>query len=119
VGAVREPISRRPTRGRRRAPDLLLIAGVCLAIPGRVVSIVDDANRLAEVEIAGVRRTVNVGLLDGETGGAAEGDWVLVHVGFAMSKLDEIEARSTLALLEGLGRAYQTELEEIRGSAIR
>jgi hydrogenase expression/formation protein HypC len=91
---------------------------MCLAIPGRVVSIVDDGNRLAEVEIAGVRRTVNVGLLDGDAGGAAPGDWVLVHVGFAMSKVDEAEARATLELLAALGREYEEELAEIRGSAI-
>lgn len=91
---------------------------MCLAIPGRVVSMVDEDNRLAEVEIGGVRRTVNVGLLDGEDGGAAAGDWVLVHVGFAMSKVDEEQARETLALLESLGQEYEDELEEIRGSAI-
>jgi hydrogenase expression/formation protein HypC len=67
---------------------------VCLAIPGQVVEIVDQANRLAKVEVAGVRRTVNVGLLDDEDGGVGPGDWVLIHVGFAMSKVDETEAQA-------------------------
>lgn len=79
---------------------------------------VDETHRLAEVEIAGVRRTVNVGLLDGDVGGAKAWDWVLVHVGFALSKVDDEEAKATLALLEELGRDYQDELAEFRGSAL-
>ena len=71
-------------------------AAMCLAIPGQVVEIVDEL-RLARVEIAGVRRNVSVGLLDGE--GVQPGEWVLVHVGFAISKVDEAEAEATLALL--------------------
>src|SRR4051812_16728300 len=67
---------------------------VCLAIPGRIVDVVDEFNRLARVDVAGVRRTVNIGLLDGDgDGGAGPGDWVLIHVGFALSKVDEEEAR--------------------------
>ena len=69
---------------------------VCLAIPGRVVEVVDEANRLAKVDVAGVRRNVNIGLLDGD-GGVEPGDWVLIHVGFALSKVDEEEAHATLA----------------------
>ena len=57
---------------------------MCLAIPGRVIELVDEEQRLAKVDIAGVRRSVNVGLLDGEDGGAHPGDWVLIHVGFAL-----------------------------------
>lgn len=92
---------------------------MCLAIPGQVVELVDDANRLARVEIAGVRRTVNVGLLDGEApGGVGPGDWVLVHVGFALSRVDEQEALATRRLLEAMGAEYETELEELKGSAI-
>jgi hydrogenase expression/formation protein HypC len=87
---------------------------VCLAIPGRVIEIVDEANRLAKVEVAGVCRTVNVGLLD-EVG---VGDWVLIHVGFALSKVDEAEAAATLQLLEGMGAEFATELEELRASVI-
>ena len=92
---------------------------MCLAIPARVVSLVDAVNRLAEVEIAGVRRVINIGLLDGDGGGATAGDWVLVHVGFAMARVDEEEVRATLALLEQLGEEYRDEVEEIRGSDIR
>jgi hydrogenase expression/formation protein HypC len=90
---------------------------MCLAIPGQVVEVVDEANRLARVEIAGVVRTVNVGLLDGN-GGARGGDWVLVHVGFAMSKVDEQEARKTLELLQRMGETYEQELEDLKASVI-
>jgi hydrogenase expression/formation protein HypC len=62
---------------------------MCLAIPGQILEIVDEPNRLARVDVAGVQRNVNVGLLDGEDGGAGPGDWVLIHVGFALSKVDE------------------------------
>jgi hydrogenase expression/formation protein HypC len=79
---------------------------MCLAIPGRIIEVVDEPNRLAKVDVAGVRRTVNVGLLDGEDGGAGPGDWVLIHVGFAISKVDEDEARATRELLEHMGAEY-------------
>jgi hydrogenase expression/formation protein HypC len=91
---------------------------VCLAIPGQVVEIVDEANRLAKVDIAGVRRTVNIGLLDDEDAGAQPGDWVLIHVGFALSKVDEEEAEATIRLLEGMGADYEQELAELRASVI-
>jgi hydrogenase expression/formation protein HypC len=90
---------------------------VCLAIPGRVVEIVDELNRLARVDVAGVRRTVSVGLLDGEDA-ARPGDWVLIHVGFAISKIDEEEARATRELLEAMGAEYEQELAELRASVI-
>jgi hydrogenase expression/formation protein HypC len=89
-----------------------------LAIPGQVVEIVDEANRLARVEVAGVRRTVNIGLLDGEDGGVEPGDWVLIHVGFAMSKVDEEEARNTHDMLVRMGADYEQELEELKASVI-
>lgn len=91
---------------------------MCLAIPGQVLALVDEPNRLATVSVAGVQRRVNVGLLDSETGGVVPGDWVLVHVGFAISKVDEEEARSTLELLERMGAAYEQEMEEFTRSAI-
>jgi hydrogenase expression/formation protein HypC len=91
---------------------------MCLAIPGRIIEVVDEPNRLAKVDVAGVRRTVNVGLLDGENGGAGPGDWVLIHVGFAISKVDEDEARATRELLEGMGAEYEQELAELRTSVI-
>jgi hydrogenase expression/formation protein HypC len=91
---------------------------VCLAIPGQVLEFVDDDNRLAKVDVAGVRRTVNVGLLDGEHGGARPGDWVLIHVGFALSKVDEDEAHATLALLRNMGSEFDQAIEELKGSVI-
>ena len=90
---------------------------MCLAIPGQVLEIVDAGNRLAKVDIAGVRRNVNVGLLE-QNGGVAPGDWVLIHVGFALSKVDEDEAQATLQLLQKLGDAYEQELEDLKASVI-
>lgn len=91
---------------------------VCLAIPGQVVEIVDRENRLAQVEVAGVRRNVNIGLLDTATGGVESGDWVLIHVGFAISQIDEEEAHATRDLLERMGADYEQELEELKASVI-
>ena len=91
---------------------------MCLAIPGQLIEFVDEPNRLAKVDVAGVRRTVNVGLLDAEEGGAQPGDWVLIHVGFALSKVDEEEAEATIRLLEGMGADYEQELAELRASVI-
>ena len=91
---------------------------MCLAIPGRILEIVDEANRLAQVDVAGVQRTVNIGLLDADGVEAGVGDWVLIHVGFALSKVDEAEAEATLSLLQGMGRDYEAELEELKASAI-
>jgi hydrogenase expression/formation protein HypC len=87
---------------------------MCLAIPGRILEIVDEVNRLAQVDVAGVRRTVNIGLLDD----AGVGDWVLIHVGFALSKVDEQEAQETLSLLQAMGDDFETELSELRASVI-
>jgi hydrogenase expression/formation protein HypC len=92
---------------------------MCLAIPGQIVEVVDEPNRLAAVDVAGVVRNVNIGLLDDdEDGGAGPGDWVLIHVGFALSKVDEEEALATRKLLEGMGEDYEQELEELRKSLI-
>jgi hydrogenase expression/formation protein HypC len=91
---------------------------VCLAIPGQIVDFVDEPNRLATVDVAGVRRTVNVGLVDEDARSAQAGDWVLIHVGFAISRVDEDEAEATLRLLEGMGAEYEAELEELKASAI-
>ncbi len=91
---------------------------MCLAIPGLVVEVVDEVNRLAKVDVAGVQRTVNIGLLDAEGEAAGPGDWVLIHVGFALSKVDEEEAAATLKLLEGMGADYEQELLELRESLI-
>jgi len=91
---------------------------VCLAIPGQIVEVVDDERRLAKVEVAGVRRSVNIGLLDADGVGVGPGDWVLIHVGFAISQVDEEEARATRDLLERMGEDYERELEELKASVI-
>lgn len=91
---------------------------MCLAIPGQILEVVDSERQLAKVDVAGVRRNVNIGLLgvDGDSVGA--GDWVLIHVGFAISKVDEEEARSTRDLLVRMGADYERELEELKTSVI-
>jgi hydrogenase expression/formation protein HypC len=91
---------------------------VCLAIPGQVLEIVDPANQIAKVDVVGVRRNINVSLLADGDEEAAPGDWVLIHVGFALSKVDEDEARATLRLLERMGADYEQELEELKASVI-
>ena len=93
-----------------------VIAGgaMCLAIPGQIIEIVDEPNRLATVDVAGVRRRINIALLEG----VGPGDWVLIHVGFAISQVDEDEARATRDLLERMGADYEQELEELKASVI-
>lgn len=82
---------------------------MCLGIPGQIVEFVDEPNDIAKVEVSGVRRNISVALVRPD--GIALGDWVLVHVGFAMSKIDEQEAQETLELLRQLGDAYESEME--------
>lgn len=91
---------------------------MCLAIPGQVMQVVDERNRLAQVDVAGVRRKVNIGLLDEGDQRVGTGDWVLIHVGFAISRVDEDEALATRKLLEGMGEEYEQELEELKASVI-
>ena len=91
---------------------------MCLAIPGQVVELVDPANQIARVDVVGVRRNINVSLLAEEDGGVRPGDWVLIHVGFALSKIDEEEAAAALAFLEGIGQAYDDELAALADSRI-
>ena len=81
-----------------------------------MIEVVDGAARLAKVDVAGVRRNVNIALLDDEP--VAPGDWVLIHVGFALSKVDEEEAQATLRLLQEMGDAYEQELEDLKTSVI-
>jgi hydrogenase expression/formation protein HypC len=80
---------------------------MCLGIPGRVVEITDVANKLGTVDVCGVRRQINLACVVDEAHPVASciGDWVLVHVGFAMSRIDEHEAQLTLDLLTRLGEA--------------
>jgi hydrogenase expression/formation protein HypC len=86
---------------------------MCLAIPGKIIEIVDEENQLAKVEVGGVKRNVNIGMLDKET--THVGDYVLIHVGFAMSKVDEAEAEETLRMLKELGQ-YQDEFDQFTTS---
>ena len=90
---------------------------MCLGVPGQVLEFVDPTHHLAKVEVSGVRRTINVGLVLPD--GLAPGDWVLIHVGFALSKIDEAEARRTTEFLRTLGDAFETEMDELRRSDIR
>lgn len=91
---------------------------MCLGIPGQIIEISDPANLTAVVSVAGVRRDVNIACIvdDGHKASDCIGDWVLVHVGFAMSRIDEDEAQRTLAILDELGE-IQAEREAMQGSA--
>jgi hydrogenase expression/formation protein HypC len=91
---------------------------MCLAIPGQVIEMVDEANQIAKVDVVGVRRNINVSLLANDGEHAVPGDWVLIHVGFALSKVDEAEAHATLSLLQRMGADYEQELEELKASVI-
>jgi hydrogenase expression/formation protein HypC len=85
---------------------------MCLAIPGQIVELSAEQSLLAKVDVAGVRRTINVGLLADEA--VRPGDWVLIHVGFAMSKIGEEQARDQLRMLSALGED-QMAMDEVRG----
>jgi hydrogenase expression/formation protein HypC len=89
---------------------------MCLGIPGQIIDIVDDANSIAKVDVSGVKRNVSIVLVRPE--GIAPGDWVLIHVGFAMSKIDETEAYETMKALKMMGDAYTDELKMIHASQI-
>jgi hydrogenase expression/formation protein HypC len=81
---------------------------MCLGIPGEIVEIMADREDFAMVSVAGVKRAVNIGLLEDEE--LNPGDWILIHVGFALSKIDEEEAAHSTRMLEGMGQAYTDEL---------
>lgn len=85
---------------------------MCLAIPGQIVEFSSEQPLLAKVDVAGVKRPINIGLLADEP--LEIGDWVLIHVGFAMSKVGETEARDQLKMLAALGEDRQA-MDEIRG----
>lgn len=91
---------------------------MCLGIPGQIVEFVEPQHHIAKAEVSGVRRNVNVGLLTTGPDAVEVGDWVLIHVGFALSKVDEEEAAATLSLLEGMGEAFEDELEQLKESNI-
>ena len=85
---------------------------MCLAIPGQVVELIPEQPMLVKVDVGGVRRNVNIGLF--EAGEIGLGDWVLIHVGFALSKVSESEARDQLRMLSAMGED-ELALEEVRG----
>lgn len=89
---------------------------MCLGIPGRVIEFVDETRHLAKVEVSGVRRVINVGLVLPD--GLETGDWVLIHVGFALSRIDEAEAARTTEYLRQLGSVYTEELDDLARSRI-
>ncbi len=84
---------------------------MCLAIPGMIIEIVDAENSIAKVDVGGVRRNINTGMLDD----TRVGEYVLIHVGFAMSKIDVHEAEETLRVLKEIGD-YQAEFDEFSTS---
>lgn len=88
---------------------------MCLGIPGQIVEITDPARMMAMADVSGVRREVNVICVAGDDLSALLGQWVLIHVGFAMSLIDAEQAASTLALLREMGEA-QEALEQIEQS---
>jgi hydrogenase expression/formation protein HypC len=89
---------------------------MCLGIPGEIVEILTDQPDLAKVDISGVRRNINIGLITEED--PQPGDWILIHVGFALSKIDEAEAKAAMDFLEGIGQAYADEIEALMESRI-
>ena len=90
---------------------------MCLGIPGEIVEILADREDLAMVSVEGVKRVVNIGLLEDEP--LAPGDCILIHVGFALSKIDEREAKASLEWLTGVGDAYTDELKALAESDIQ
>ena len=88
---------------------------MCLGIPGEVIELHPEQPDLAKVNVSGVRRMMNIGLLQDPP---VPGEWVLIHVGFALSKIDEKEAAAALEFLEGIGQAYEDELAALRESLI-
>jgi len=90
---------------------------MCLGLPGRIVVFDPGQPHRAVIDVDGVRREVNAELVAGDEGGIAVGDWVLVHVGFAMARIDEEEALRTLAFIKELGSVYDDEIEQLRDGA--
>jgi hydrogenase expression/formation protein HypC len=89
---------------------------MCLGIPGQVVEIVDAENHFAKVDVNGVKRTISVRLLARD--GLRSGDWVLVHVGFAMAKVDQHEAELTLEAMQHMGQSYTDEISAFVSTSI-
>jgi hydrogenase expression/formation protein HypC len=85
---------------------------MCLAIPGKIVEIISDNPTSALVDVVGMRRKVDLGLLQDDM--PVSGDWVLIHVGFAMSKISEVDAIDQMRTLEMLGEC-EAAVQEVRG----
>jgi hydrogenase expression/formation protein HypC len=85
---------------------------MCLAIPGKIIELLAEDRDLAVVDVLGVRRKVDLGLLQDDRPHA--GDWVLIHVGFAMSKISEVDALDQLRMLTDLGET-EAAMEEVQG----
>ena len=90
---------------------------MCLGIPGQIVEVDDREGALATVDVSGVRRSVSVALVDEPAAPIEAGDWVLIHVGFALARIDEEQARETLELLHQ-GLELQRELDEMRQGTV-
>lgn len=90
---------------------------MCLAVPGKVLKIVDEARTIAEVDVAGVRRNVSIELLNGQDE-PAPGDYVLVHLGCALSRVDEEEAMELLRVLEALRQDPTDDSDRLEESAV-
>ena len=90
---------------------------MCLGIPGKIVSLDEKIPQLATVDVGGVRRQINIACIVDEDHppDSCIGEWVLVHVGFAMSRINEEEAAKTLELLEEMGE-IQAEIAAMRAS---
>jgi len=80
---------------------------MCIGVPGQIIEIIESAERIAQVDISGRLRTVDLGLLSPDEG--AVGDWVLVHAGLAISRMDADEAQSTLTLLREIDQFGKEE----------
>ena len=89
---------------------------MCLGIPGQVTELLGSHEHLARVDVNGVGRVINIGLLEDEAVGP--GDWLLIHVGFAMAKIDELEAQRALEGLRLMGQDYVDELAALDGSVV-
>lgn len=91
---------------------------MCLGIPGQIIEIVDADRMIAKAEVSGVRRNVSIQLLEDQSSPVRVGEWVLIHVGFALCKIDEQEAEATLKLLNGMDSVYADELRALEKSEI-
>jgi hydrogenase expression/formation protein HypC len=91
---------------------------MCLGIPGQIIEIVDADRMIAKAEVSGVRRNVSIQLLEDQSSPVRVGDWVLIHVGFALCKIDEQEAEATLKLLNGMDSVFADELRALEKSEI-